>query len=98
MPSCLTDDRFKFYANTEHLYETTPGRQQCFEDEPALTSSAWSFKNSNATLLMIIPYFSDDTLPFFVKEIDEDDMEIEIFLDETNTESLRLHFEAVDEE
>ncbi len=36
---------------------------------------------------MIIPYFSDDTLPFFVKEIDEDDMEIEIFFDETNTES-----------
>ena len=30
MPSCLTDDKFVFYANTDHLFETTSGSQKMF--------------------------------------------------------------------
>ena len=98
LPTCITDDRFKFYANTEHLYETTSGSQQCVQDEPGLTSSTWSFSNSSATLTMVLPIFTDGTLPFFVRDADEDDMVVELFFDETNTGSYRIHFEAVDEE
>ena len=47
---------------------------------------------------MILPIFSDSALPFTVKEVDGDDMEVEIFFDETNTGSYRIHFEAIDEE
>lgn len=98
LPSCLRDDRFTFYANAEHLYETTAGSQRCFDGEPSLTSSSWSFANSSATLTMVLPILSDGTLPFFVKEADEEDMVVELFFDETNTGSYRIHFEAVDEE
>lgn len=98
LPGCISDDRFKFYANAERLYETTSGSQKCFDGEPSLTSSTWTFANSSATLTMIIPALADGTLPFFVREADEDDMVIEIFFDETNTSSYRIHFESVDEE
>jgi len=98
LPSCLTDDSFVFYSNTEHLYETTSGSRKCFEDEAGQTTSSWSFSNSTATLTIVIPFLSDNALPFFVREADEDDMTIEIFFDEESTESYRLHFSAIDEE
>ena len=98
LPNCLTDDSFVFYANTEHRYETTSGSRQCFENESGLTTSSWSFSNSTATLTIVIPFLSDNALPFFVREADDDDMVIEIFLDEESTESYRLHFSAIDEE
>ena len=98
LPSCLTDDRFIFYANAEHRYETTSGARQCFEDEASVTVSNWTFSNSSATLTMVFPLLADDALPFFVREIDGDDMEIEIYLNEENTESYRIHFSATDEE
>ena len=47
---------------------------------------------------MILPIFADNSLPFIVREAEEDDMEVEIFFDETNTSSYRIHFEAIDEE
>ncbi|MEJ1240180.1 lipocalin family protein [Chryseolinea sp. T2] len=98
MEACLTDDRFKFYANTERLYETTAGRQLCFEGEQALTSSTWTFTNSNATLTMVMPIFDEGVLPFFVRELKENKMVLELFLDQENTESYRIHFEKTDEE
>jgi len=98
LPGCLVDDNFTFYANAEHRYEVKSGSRLCFEDEPALTTSNWTFSNSTATLTIIFPLLSDNALPFFVREIDEDDMEIEIFLDDENTESYRIHFSVTDEE
>jgi hypothetical protein len=98
MPSCLTDDRYIFYANPEHSYQTTSGSGKCFEDEPDVTNDRWTFLNSTATLTMILPIFSDSALPFIVREVDSDDMELEIYFDETNTGSYRIHFEAIDEE
>ncbi|MGC3946630.1 MAG: hypothetical protein QM762_19260 [Chryseolinea sp.] len=98
MEACLIDDRFKFYNNIERLYETTSGRTKCFEDEETLTSSAWTFTNSNATLTMVMPIFSDGIIPFFVRELESNSMVVELFLDDTNTESYRIHFEMTDEE
>jgi len=98
MPSCLTDDRFIFYANPEHSFEAISGSRKCSEDEPDVTSDRWTFNNATATLTMILPIFTDTTLPFIVREVDSDDMEIEIFFDAANTGSYRIHFEAIDEE
>ena len=98
MPSCLTDDRYVFYANPERSFEAVSGSRKCFEDEADVTSDRWTFSNATATLTMILPILSDNALPFTVREADGDDMEIEIFFDETNTGSYRIHFEAIDEE
>jgi hypothetical protein len=98
MEACLQDDRFKFYANTERLYETTPGRNLCFEDEAALTASTWTFTNANATLTMAMPIFGEGTIAFFVRELADKKMVLELFLDADNKESYRIHFEMTDEE
>lgn len=98
LPGCIADDQFKFYANTEHLYETTSGTNKCFTDEAGLSTSTWSYTSASATLLMLLPIFSDDPLPFFIRDLDSDDLVIEIFLDEKNTASYRIHLKAIDEE
>jgi hypothetical protein len=98
LPSCVSDDEFTFYANTEHLFEAVSSSRKCFEEEPDVTTNTWSFSNATATLTMVLPIFSDNGLPYIVREADEDDMEVEIFFDETNTGSYRIHFEAIDEE
>lgn len=96
--SCASDDRFIFYANTEHLFEASLGSKKCYDDELALTTDTWSFNNATATLTMVLPLLYDGPLPYIVREADEDDMEVEIFFDEASTGSYRIHFEAVDEE
>ena len=98
MPSCLTDDEFIFYANTDHLFEATSGSRKCFTDEPNQTQNSWTFSNATATLTMVLPILSDNALPYIVRDLDDDDMEVELFFDETNTGSYRIHFEAIDEE
>ena len=98
MPSCLTDDKFIFYANTDHLFETTSGSKKCFTDEPNQTQDTWTFSNATATLTMVLPVLSDNALPYIVREVDKNDLRVEIFFDETNTTSYRIHFEAIDEE
>jgi hypothetical protein len=98
LPSCLTDDRYIFYANPERSLEAISGSRKCFEDEADITTDTWSFSNATATLTMILPILSDNSLPFIVREADDDDLEVEIFFDETNTGSYRIHFEAIDEE
>ncbi|HMG92995.1 MAG TPA: hypothetical protein VK589_23230 [Chryseolinea sp.] len=98
LPSCLTDDRYVFYANPERSLEAISGSRKCFEDEADITTDTWSFSNATATLTMILPIFSDSSIPFKVREAEDDDMEVEIFFDETNTGSYRIHFEAIDEE
>jgi hypothetical protein len=98
MEGCLVDDRFKFYDNIERLFETTSGRTKCFQDESSLTASTWTFTNSNATLTMAMPIFGDGIIPFFVRDLKTNKMVLELFLDEANTESYRIHFEMTDEE
>ncbi len=98
--ACASDDRYIFYANTERAYEAVTGSQKCYQDpEAAVISDSWSFTNSSATLTMLLPFFSTDfSLPFIVREVKKNKMELEIFFDETSTESYRIHFDAVDED
>jgi len=98
MVNCLTDDRFVFYSNPEHSFQAISGSGKCFEDEADVTNDRWSFNNSTATLIMVLPIFSDSAIPCIVREVDSDDLEVELFLDDANTESYRIHFEAIDEE
>lgn len=95
---CTSDDKYIFYGNTERAYQVNTGSKRCDATEAGLISDTWSFTNSNATLIVIMPVFTTDyALPFFVRELDEDDMELEIFLDEKNTESYRIKLDAIDE-
>jgi len=99
MNDCLTDDRFIFYANAEHSYEATTGSKKCFEEPEAdRLVEAWSFNNATAALVMIIPFIADFAVPYTVREVDEGDMVVEIFYDQENTTSRRVHLEAIDEE
>jgi len=97
---CLKDDRFIFHANDEHSYEAHSGRSKCFqvEPEPDFVLDTWSYSSATATLTFVIPRVSDISRPYFVREVDEDDMIVEFFFDQANTESARIHFEAIDEE
>jgi hypothetical protein len=68
--------------------------------EPNTISDTWTFTNSSATLTMILllPGFPfDSSLPFIVRDADSDEMELEIFVNDDNSESYRIHFEVVDE-
>jgi hypothetical protein len=47
---------------------------------------------------MVLPILSDNALPYFVRDVDDNDLEVEIFFDEANTASYRIKFEAIDEE
>ena len=99
MEPCLRDDTFIFHANSEHSYETLSGSNKCFsEPEPDHVIDTWSFNNATSALVMIIPRVSDLALPYLVREADEEEMIVEIFFDQENTESVRIHFEAIDEE
>ncbi len=98
--SCATDDKYIFYANTERKYEVLTGTRKCNPTSEAGTiENVWSFTNSSATLTMLLPFFSaTNTLPFIVREAEKKTLEIEIFLDEENTQSYRIHFESIAEE
>lgn len=99
MEPCLRDDAFIFYANTEHSFEALSGANKCFsEPEPDQVVDSWSFNNATSALVMVIPRISDLALPYLVREADEEEMIVEIFFDQENTESVRVHFEATDEE
>lgn len=98
--NCATDDEYVFYANNEHSFEVSTGSRKCNEvPEPNFIEDTWTFTNANATLTMVMPFFTPDfALPFIVRDVDKDDMELEIFYDEANTGSYRIHFEAIDED
>jgi hypothetical protein len=96
--NCATDDEYTFYANSEHTFEALTGTQKCDSTEPGLIEDVWTFTNASATLTMILPFFSvNSTVPLIVRAADDDEMELEIFLDEENTASYRIHFEVIDE-
>jgi len=98
--SCASDDKYIFYANAERKYEALTGTKKCYATPEAnKIENVWSFTNSTATLTMLLPFFSTTTAyPFIVREADSNTMELEIFLDEANTQSYRIHFESIAED
>jgi hypothetical protein len=99
LPQCLADDIYFFYAGIEKSFEISNGNTKCSAEEPdIIISDTWEFSNANATMNIILPLFADFKLPYFVREVDETEMELEIFLDDENTSSYRINFRAVDEE
>ncbi|MEO7989250.1 MAG: hypothetical protein ABI663_06895 [Chryseolinea sp.] len=99
--ACSTDDKFIFYANSEHTLEVTTGSKKC-DSNPAEASTivdSWSFNDATATLTMLYPPLATDGgLPFIVREVKGNKMELEIFLNQSNTVGYRIHFDAVDED
>jgi Prokaryotic membrane lipoprotein lipid attachment site len=95
---CISDDLYVFYANVEKKYEVTNGTSKCTSDEPEIVlTDTWSFINGGATLNIIVPFLSDLSLPYIVREISDGDMLLEIFINQENTQSYRIAFESVGE-
>jgi hypothetical protein len=94
---CAKDDDYIFYATSDRSYEVKSGSQKCFEGETDLTDT-WSFNNASATLTIILPVLSSQSLPFIVKKVDKDDLTLEIFLDQEGVESYRIYFKLTHEE
>lgn len=96
---CVADDQYKFYANPERRTDFKAGSSKCFNPaEPALITDTWSYQSGTTTLTMLLPIFSDFSLPFIVKKIEEDDMVLEIFFGDNSEGSYRIHFDAIDED
>jgi hypothetical protein len=99
LPVCLADDIYFFYAGVEKGFEVSNGKTKCSADEPdTIVFDTWEFSNANATMNIILPLFADFKLPYFVRDVDETEMELEIFLDDENTSSYRITFKAIDED
>lgn len=97
--ACATDDKYIFYANTERSYEALTGSQKCSTGEANTITDSWSFNNASATLAMLLPFFTTEgSIPFIVREVKSNKMELEYFFDEENTQSYRIHFDAIDED
>jgi len=95
---CAKDDQYIFYSTSDRLYEMKSGSQKCSTDEADKLTDTWSFNNASATLTMIIPVLSSQSLPFIVRKVDKDDLTLEIFLDQEGIESYRIYFKLTDEE
>jgi hypothetical protein len=99
LDACESDDLYKFYANDEKLFEVYNGNKKCATDEDDLMISyQWSYASANANLTMVAPHiFGNFVIPFIVKKVDSDEMQLEIFLNEKNTISYLLYFKVVNE-
>lgn len=98
LQNCIADDEYIFYNNPEKLFEVTNGNQACNSEEPfLLVSDFWAYNSSNATLTLVLPFLTDFPLPYIVREIEDDEMVLEIFLDENNSSSYRISFTLEDE-
>jgi hypothetical protein len=97
--SCLRDDLYVFYANTERLYEVTNGASKCASDEPdTIISDEWSFVNATATLTIIFPLLSDNSLPFYVEKVTAKEMVLQIYVDDESKYSYKITLQSVSEE
>lgn len=95
LANCISDDLYIFYADSEKKYEVTNGSTKCVTSEPdVIISDTWSFINGGATLNIIIPFLSDLTLPYIVREVSDTEMLLEIFINSENTQSYRISFES----
>ena len=69
------------------------------EPEGVYAEATWSFVNSGATLTIPIPrIFGNFYIPFIVREVTKDRMELEIFADQENTISYQIIMRSVDEQ
>jgi hypothetical protein len=97
--NCATDDEYVFYAKTGHVFEVQTGSKRCSASETDIIEDVWTFNNATATLTMAFPFLADGiSLPFIVREVDKNGMVLEIFLDQENTNSYRIHLDVVDED
>jgi hypothetical protein len=95
LDNCISDDLYIFYADSEKKYEVTNGATKCATGEPdLLLTDTWSFINGGATLNIILPFLSDLTLPYIVREVSNTNMLLEIFIDQENTQSYRIAFKS----
>jgi hypothetical protein len=99
LDACESDDLYKFYANDEKLFEVYNGNKKCATDEDDLMISyQWSYASANANLTMVAPHiFGNFVIPFIVKKVDGDEMQLEVFLNEKNTISYLIYFKVVNE-
>lgn len=95
--ACGSDDQYIFYANSERAYKVITGTKKCASDESDVINDSWSFNNASATITMVLPFFTESSLPFIVREAKKNKLELEIFLDEENTASYRIHLELTSE-
>lgn len=92
--NCIKDDHYVFYAGADRKFEITEGNSKCSAADPdVVLTDTWSFVNASASLTMIFPLLSDNPLPYFVREADDNSMTIEIFFDEDKA-SYRIAFRA----
>jgi hypothetical protein len=98
--ACSTDDEYTFFADPGHSYQAKTGSKKCFTaPEADVINDVWSFTNAAASLSMLVPFFDDTSpLPFIVLEAKKDKLVTEIFTNEKNTESYRIHFESTAED
>jgi hypothetical protein len=102
---CESDDLYKFYANDEKLFEVYNGSTTCDSDgdgipdeEDLLVSYSWSYASANANLTMVVPHiFGYFVIPFVVKKVDSDEMQLQVFVNEEGTISYLLYFKLVNE-
>jgi len=96
---CAEDDLYTFINDFEHSFEIRTGNEKCYDPaEDAIIEDTWSYAIGSSTLTMIMPFFTPDVgLPFIVRHVEKNKMELEIFFD-SNTASYRIHFILVDEE
>jgi hypothetical protein len=81
---CDAKHLYTFYANGERSYKAVAGSDKCSADDADVITDSWSFNNASATLTIVLPFFTDSSLPFIVRE--------------GNTTSYRIHFESTDED
>jgi len=99
LDDCLSDDLYIFYANEERRMELLDNNNKCNPNDPDLIAEgSWSFVNTNATLSLPFPLLSTSVpaIPFVVREVAEDRMTLEIFLDEGGTTSYRFNFSVAE--
>jgi hypothetical protein len=97
--SCVRDDLYVFYANTERLYEVNAGSVKCSNDEPSqFVSDSWSFVNATSTLTIIFPLLSDNSLPFLMRKVTSKEMSMEIYFDQDKKYSYIITMQSVSEE
>lgn len=94
---CLFDDLYVFYANDERLFEVEDNTRKCSPDDPdIIVADSWALVNATATLEMVIPFLAPFKLPYILRELEEDEMTVEIWLDVEEGDSYRIYFAAVD--
>lgn len=100
LSSCVRDDLYIFYANTEKKFDVQNGTIACSDDtDNLLISYKWEFNQASASLSMVMPHlFGPYFIPFTVKEAKSDKMTLEIFLDEAATISYLFEFKRVSED